>query len=202
MWGTGIDMRLSGVKVSLLLLCLCGTSMGWSADYLYAPQPVTGVTGEGVLVREVTIQKGDTLSALSKHYSGRGYYYPQILLFSEIKNPHRIYPGQVIRVPLSHKTAGQQEKSSTQKVELLEPRSAAVVTEAPIQTGEKKKPAARPVTRGEKNAYKHAVAVFKKGDCTTAIKLFDAFISRYPASAFLPEAALSRAECYLKLSSQ
>jgi len=67
---------------------------------------------------------------------------------------------------------------------------------------EKQQPAAHAATKGEKNAFQRAAAAYKKGDCDSAIKLFDDFISRYPSSALLPEASLDRAECYLKLSSK
>jgi TolA-binding protein len=186
-------MRLSGVKIPLLILLLCGASASWGGEYLYTPQPHNGEAGEGVLVREVTIKKGDTLSHLSKQFSGRGHYYPQILLFNEIKNPHRIHPGQVVRVPLARKT-GQSATGG--------PESGKVAAGgAPVQTHEKQKPAMqRTVRKGEHKAYTRAAAAFKKGNCTTAITLFDDFIRRYPSSGFVPEATLNRAECYLKLS--
>ena len=177
------------------MLLLSGASAGWCADYLYTPGPVTGEKAEGVLVREVTIKKGDTLSHLSKHYSGRGYYYPQILLFNEIKNPNRIRPGQVVRVPLSRKAVQQTQTPEIQRV-----ASVPAVESRQKPAAEKKKPVVHVAAQGEKNIYNRASAAFAKGDCESAIKLYDAFISRYPSSAFLPEATLNRAECYLKLS--
>ncbi len=148
-------------------------------------------------MREITVKKGDTLSHLSKRYSGRGYYYPQILLFNEIRNPHRIQVGQVVRVPLSHKAGRQAQNSPVVAQDQSQVQSA----EPSKQAAERPKAVQQPSLRqGEKNAYNHAMENFKKGDCEAAIKQFDRFISRYPSSSLLPEATLNRAECYLKLS--
>lgn len=197
-------MRLSEVKVSLLMLMLCGATASWGAEYLYAPQPISGdAAGDGVLVREVTIKKGDTLSHLSKQFAGRGFYYPQILLFNEIKNPHRIQIGQVVRVPISRKAGQQIHSVSVQPVPRHKNQGKSVVAESLKIASEKKKLTVQPAAlRGESNAYNLAFTAFNKGDCDLAIKLFDDFIKRYPASTMLPEATLNRAECYLKLSAK
>ena len=90
-------MHLSGVKCCVMALLLFGATASWGGDYLYSPAPVEGeAVGDGVLVREVTVKKGDNLSRISKRYSGRDYYYPQILLFNDIKRPHWIQIGQVL----------------------------------------------------------------------------------------------------------
>lgn len=193
-------MRLSNSSVPLALMLLCAVSSGWAADFLYAPKPAAEAeSAEGVLVREITVKKGDTLSHISKQYSGRGHYYPQILLFNEIRNPHRIKPGQVVRVPLSRKTA----HVSPAQVQAVPPAVANghnSAAELPQKAVEKQKPAAHHSTKSEKNTYNRALTAFKKGDCENAIKLYDDFIGRYPSSPLLPEATLNRAECYLKLS--
>lgn len=193
-------MRLSVIPAFFLISLVYG-SAGQAADYLYTPQQVQdGVNGDGVLVREVTIRKGDTLSALSKRFAGRGYYYPQILLFSEVRNPHRIYPGQVVRVPLA-RTSGRQviapavPHQAEQQVVL--PAVARDQTVKPPEV--EQKPAAR-ISPNEKKLFNAAHAAMRKGRCTSAITQFDRFIARYPSSALLPEAVLYRAECYLKLS--
>lgn len=193
-------MHLPGVKIPLLALLLCGATASWGGDYLYAPRPVDGTEpGEGVLVREITVKKGDTLSHLSKRYSGRGYYYPQILLFNEIRNPHRIQVGQVVRVPLARKAGRQAQNSPV----VAQDQSQVQAAEPSKQAAERPKAVQQPSLRqGEKNAYNHAMENFKKGDCEAAIKQFDRFISRYPSSSLLPEATLNRAECYLKLSTR
>lgn len=190
-------MRLASLNSICLALLLCGTQACWGADYLYTPQPAPdeATAGEGVLVREITIKKGDTLSHLSKQLSGHGYYYPQILLFNEIKNPHWIYPGQVVRVPVSYKAVSQRtQKKSVRKKQPQKHQAKTVVLQQPVQTP------AETLSVGEKNVYNQALSSFHKGEWTAAIKLFDEFIVRYPESSLLPEATLNRAECYLRLS--
>jgi TolA-binding protein len=186
-----------------LALLLCGAHACWGTDYLYTAQPTPddAGAGEGVLVREVTIKKGDTLSHLSKQLSGHGYYYPQILLFNEIKNPHRIYPGQVIRVPVSHKAVSQQlQTKSARKKQQHRHQVTMKVTHQPVQSAAA--PAVQTTSVAEKNVYNQALVSFQKGDWSAAIKLFDEFIVRYPESSLLPEATLNRAECYLRLSAK
>src|ERR1035441_7116900 len=58
--------------------------------------------GDGVLVRTITIRKGDTLWKLSRKYGEKSSYFSQILLFNKINNPARIYAGKKLRVPVDH----------------------------------------------------------------------------------------------------
>ncbi|MCE1225328.1 MAG: LysM peptidoglycan-binding domain-containing protein [Geobacteraceae bacterium] len=190
------------MKCFVMALLVFGATASWGTDYLYAPKPFEGeVVGDGVLVQEVTVKKGDNLSRISKKYSGRDYYYPQILLFNDIKRPHWIQIGQVLRVPVSRKAAaklGQQaagEKRPEQKSLTHE-----LTVDVPKKKSEKQRPPAG--AQGEYNTYNRGLEAYKKGDCETAIAQFDQFISRYPSSALLPEATLNRAECYLKLSAK
>lgn len=186
---------------------LTGAAAAYGADFLYTPQPATATDTEGILVREVTVKRGDTLSHLSKQFSGRGYYYPQILLFNNIKNPHRITPGQVVRVPVGQRTAAVQSTAASATV--AEAREAAVVP-SPEKSAKKssrgdkktskKARQTQPDTTAEQEAFSAAQAAFSSGDCERAISLFDRFITRYPSSARLAEVTLNRAECYLKLS--
>jgi LysM repeat protein len=81
----------------------------WGRQYLlYEPRPVTSdqpvTPEEGILVQEVEVKKGDTMYDLSRKFSGRGMYYPQILLFNSIKNPRLIYPGSILKIPVSHRS--------------------------------------------------------------------------------------------------
>lgn len=48
-----------------------------------------------------TIKSGDTLSAIAKHYYGDASKYPQLFEANRevIKNPDKIFVGQVIRIP-------------------------------------------------------------------------------------------------------
>lgn len=103
--GTGIDMTnyLRSVAVAVLL---CSTAVPVRAQqyYLYEPKQVPSGTdvkdGRGVLVKEIPVQSGNTLYGISRKYSGHGMYYPQILLFNNIKNPNLIHVGDTLKVPL------------------------------------------------------------------------------------------------------
>jgi len=50
--------------------------------------------------REVvhTVVKGDTLWAIAKKYVNDPFLYPELARLSNIKNPHRIYPGNRVRI--------------------------------------------------------------------------------------------------------
>jgi nucleoid-associated protein YgaU len=57
----------------------------------------------GQTVEYYIIKKGDTLSAIAKHFYGKANDYPRIFEANRevIKNPDLIVPGQKIRIPLS-----------------------------------------------------------------------------------------------------
>lgn len=103
------------VRRTAVALLLCSLALpAWGQQYyLYEPRPVSPgakrETGDGVLVKEVPVQSGDTLSGISRKFSGHGTYYPQILLFNNIKDPNLIYTGDSLKVPLPngdvHETA-------------------------------------------------------------------------------------------------
>ena len=120
--GTGTDMKrfACGMAVGVFLLVEAPTS-GWCQQYLYTPSTVSAegaVPGkDGILVQEVLVQKGDTLSGISRRFSGHGSYFPQILLFNDIKNPNRIYPGNVFKVPVSRNAGSAQGATSPVKKE-------------------------------------------------------------------------------------
>lgn len=103
--------RACGTAAILLLLSLVLPASG--QEYLlYTPRPLapeeTPQSKDGVLVRQVPVQSGDTLSRISRRYSGHGSYYPQILLFNDIKNPNLIYAGDTIKVPVTSKQAAEE----------------------------------------------------------------------------------------------
>ena len=52
------------------------------------------------VIREVihTVVKGDTLWAIAKKYVNDPFLYPELARLSNIKNPHRIYPGNRVRI--------------------------------------------------------------------------------------------------------
>ena len=53
------------------------------------------------LVDFYTVRKGDTLSAIAKQYYGDGNAYMKIYNANRdvLKDPDKIYPGQVLRIP-------------------------------------------------------------------------------------------------------
>lgn len=118
-WGTGTDMKSTyGLVASSLVLALSTAPCISAGEYLlYAPGPSEGKKpsgpDEGVLVKSITIRKGDTLYSLSRKYSGKGPYYPQILLFNEIINPNLIYAGNKILVPVK----GEEKEAGATKPE-------------------------------------------------------------------------------------
>lgn len=101
-------MRPCTRRTTVIALIICMALPAWGQQYLlYAPQPVPSgqkaSSQDGILVQEIEIQKGDTLYALSRKFSGHGMYFPQILLFNSIKNPNLIYPGNTLRIPATQK---------------------------------------------------------------------------------------------------
>jgi LysM repeat protein len=170
---------------------------------------------EGLLVQEVAVKKGDTLYGISRTLSGHGMYYPQILLFNEIKDPNRIYPGDVFRVPVSRNAvAGRTDGAVLQTPSPVVPvsESAAVIR----QTGDPKKAAVtaakparntkQPISAADASAeqkqYERALKAYRQDDYRTALELFDRFLADYPASVLAADASLYKAECYLKQSNQ
>ena len=72
---------------------------------LYTPKPAEGDQApaspdQGILVRSIIIKRGDTLANLSHKYIGRGSWFPQVLLFNNIKNPDLIITGDKLLVPV------------------------------------------------------------------------------------------------------
>lgn len=114
-----------------LLLLSLAIPAGAQNYYVYSPRPaVPGEKGTGgILVREIEIRRGDTLSGISRQYSGRGSYYPQILLFNDIRNPHRIREGEQLRVPVGRSDAAQPPRaaSAAQPSQRPQPQAATAV---------------------------------------------------------------------------
>ncbi|NEX22731.1 peptidoglycan-binding protein LysM [Thiorhodococcus mannitoliphagus] len=94
-------------------------SLGGSADDAAAMEKAVLMAGNVMGVAEVkadgiqvpassekvdyyVIQKGDTLSAVAKHFYGKASEYPRIFDANRevIKDPDLIFPGQKIRIPL------------------------------------------------------------------------------------------------------
>lgn len=57
--------------------------------------------GSGWSSRTYTVEKGDTLSGIAKKMYGNANKYPQIFEANKpmLKDPDKIYPGQVLRIP-------------------------------------------------------------------------------------------------------
>jgi nucleoid-associated protein YgaU len=66
-----------------------------------APAAAADVPAAEVAMETYTVQKGDTLSAISKSVYGNANKYQKIFEANTpmLKNPDRIYPGQVLRIP-------------------------------------------------------------------------------------------------------
>lgn len=209
----------------LAILLLAGVTPGWAQQqYLYAPKPVAPEEKvqkkDGILVQEIAVRKGDTLYAISRAFSGHGSYYPQILLFNDIKDPDRIYPGNLLRIPVSRRDAAGQPSGGASagpagNVSAGVPAQAAAAAEkkrvrkhaaaAPVvkHAGSATRPPAAAVdaTTGQM-LFERAVGAYRQDDCRTALQLFDSFLAEYPASALAADASLYKAECYLKQSGQ
>jgi LysM repeat protein len=203
----------------ITLALLAGATSVKAQQYLYAPKPVDAGQkprkDEGVLVQEVTVKKGDTLYGLSRALSGHGMYYPQILLFNDIKDPNRIYPGDVFRVPVSRsavtgRTDGAAQQTSSAVVPVTESavvtRQAGELKKAPVSAAKPARNTKQPVSAAdasvEQKQYERALKAYRQDDYRTALELFDRFLADYPASALAADASLYKAECYLKQSNQ
>ena len=181
---------------AVLVLAALPVSAG-EGTFVYRPEPVSGPVSagsdEGILVRTITLQRGDTLSRLSKRYAGKGYYYPQILLFNRIANPNLIYAGDTLRVPV-----GQPATAAV-------PAAAAVsdARQEPLR-GKPASPAAATSPTGRKNSeqqlFERGMSRFRTGRYRAALDLFDRFLREYPDSPRSADATFYRGECYLNLS--
>jgi len=216
--------------IVIVIALFAGVTPGWSQHYLYAPKPVAAEEKfqkkDGVLVQEVPVKKGDTLSAISRKFSGHGSYFPQILLFNDIRNPDRIYTGNVLKVPVSRsgatdQSAKHQAQSRVPDVPTAGPASDSSTGELKQGTAVKKKkrdmkhkaaaanthaksakqPPAAVAASGQR-LFERAVKAYRQDDYRMALELFDRFLTEHPSSVLAADASLYKAECYLKQSSQ
>lgn len=116
--------------IIVIALVTCTALPAWGQQYLlYSPQPVPSgqraSSQDGILVQEIEIRKGDTLIGLSRKFSGRGMYFPQILLFNSIKNPNLIYAGSTLRIPLAQNETGNSNRIDTKPAKTAAPSSPA-----------------------------------------------------------------------------
>ena len=239
-WGAGIDMTTTTrTMISALLIGALAAPAGAHQYYLYSPKPVTKdisyTAKDGVLVKDVPVERGDTLFDISRRLNGRGSYYPQILVFNEMKNPNLIHPGDVLKVPVRSFAAGERLASAAVPAAATsarspQPSAAEPVTDISISDlkrhetkkakrpapAKRKTPAAQPSTESkpasevqatppsqpsaEQQLYGQALSAFSKEDFRGAITRFERFLAEYPSSALAPDAALYKAESYMKLS--
>jgi TolA-binding protein len=180
----------------LLLLCVVPASAAES-DLIYRPEPATGAVpstpDEGILVRTITIRRGDTLSRLAKQYAGKGYYYPQILLFNEIKNPNLIFAGDTLRLPVSRPTPVAEQHPPPSPQESHQAQQERKRVEAADQ-----QPAT--TTTGQQQLFDRGMAQFRKGRYRAALALLDRYLREFPDSPHAADATFYRGECYLYLS--
>jgi len=221
------------VTMMIVAALLASAVSGWAEQqYLYVPQAVAAdekaSKSDGILVREIPIKKGDTLSHISQKFSGHSSYYPQILLFNDIKNPNRIYTGDLLRVPVSrnrdalrpgkktlkkrHSKAStavvsQQRATGDQKKSVIAEESMGEVTPKPVaplvKHARKTKPSPEAsAAASEQLLFERAIKAYRQDDYRAALELFDRFLVEYPSSALAADATLYKAECYLKQSNQ
>jgi LysM repeat protein len=222
-------MTTSTRSVLFLLLFSFLPLAAESSEYeLFSPRPLEGEIlmpeqGKGVLVKRITIKRGDTLSQLSRDFSGKGSYYPQILLFNDIANPDRIFAGNELMVPISKQEALSKntpprenvsqpvKKKALRKPAPVKPSGTkttapAVNHKRPVakkQLAEKQLPGTEPpVSKGEEDSYAKAINAYGSEEYEKALSLFSRFLERYPSSSMAADASLYKAECLLKLSGQ
>jgi len=215
------------LTLSCLLTALAAPAASSGEEFLlYAPQPATGdqlpaSPNEGVLVKKLTIKRGDTLSQLSRNHIGRASWFPQLLVFNSIKNPDLIYAGDKILVPVTtgqvpsakrsvkgakHHAKGTKRaktkrhhgaRRSSLPASPVEPRSSLA---RPV---EQPQPAAlQPVRSDEQQSYQHARQAYLAGQYQKAQDLFASFLRKFPNSALAPDASLYQADCFMHLSGQ
>ena len=191
-----------GVSIALVIILAGAISSAAVGDeyYLYKPDKIQKqnipTPGDGVLTKTITIQSGDTLSKLSRKFSGRSAFFPQILLFNRIKNPDLIFAGAQLRVPLTQSVAVSRTTEEENKGE------AEVKKHSARNHAKKygKLPAGN--DRVERRLYKRGVTAFAAGHYHNALDVFNEFLATYPNSTDAAEASLYQAECYMKLSGE
>lgn len=202
---TEIIPNLKSWLCSSLLLCsmlLFSYPPALAGDYvLYLPSQadtaVPPLPGAGVLVKKITITKGDTLSGLSRQYSGKASYFPQILLFNEIRNPNLIYAGKELLVPISatHKQSALRLPAS---VAPAKPSGSSRALRHKIARSSNS--GKKLVRSAERNLYEQSAALFAEGKYREALDGFSRFLREYPSSPLAPDATLYRGDCFLRLS--
>ncbi|GFO54555.1 peptidoglycan-binding protein LysM [Geomonas sp. Red276] len=112
-------MKKATLLTTSLLAALWAPSLSHGEEFLlYAPKPAAGEKApadpsEGVLVRKITVKRGDTLKKISRRHMGVASWFPQVLLFNTIKNPDLIHPGEELLVPVKRGEQASAEAGET-----------------------------------------------------------------------------------------
>lgn len=185
---------------SLILLSI-GASAGHAEEMLlYTPKPATSEQApasprEGVLVRTVTVQRGDTLGKISRKQIGVADYFPQMLVFNSIKDPDLIHPGDKLLVPVRPERTAKAKKSHVSGYHrAARKRAEKAVAAAPV--------APHPVKAGERELFQRAQRSYLEHDYREALAGFNNFLHKFPHSTFAADASLYRADCFLHLSGE
>ena len=198
-------MKIRGVLAICCLLALAAVSSTAGAEefLLYTPKPAAAgqapvAPDQGVLVKTVTVRRGDTLRKLSREHVGVASWFPQVLLFNTIKNPDLIHTGDKLLVPVraGHVTraqgAGKGKKSHASRLP-----SSRVKPVAARRAG-----GMHAVRQGEQESFQRAEKAYLDGDYQKALEMYSRFLHKFPRSRFAAEASLHRADCFMRLSGE
>ena len=200
------------LAVSCLFTALVAPALSHGEDYLlYAPKPASGdqlpdSPEQGVLVRRVTIKRGDTLSRLSRQHTGVASWFPQALLFNTISNPDLIYTGDSLLIPVrpgrrkSAKKPTRTQASARPATSRPSLQQKSAAPSAPVAGPVKAE--TRPALADEQQLYQQAKRAYLVADYTKSLELFGDFLRRYPQSRLAADASLYQADCLLRLSQE
>jgi LysM repeat protein len=197
-------------SVPLLTVCLLSAALlapafsGAEEYLLYTPKPAAGdqvpaSPKEGILVRTVTVKRGDTLKNLSRKHIGVASWFPQVLLFNSVKNPDLIHPGERLLFPVPKSQPAPAKKSHKVKSRHVQHQVSHRRHKAGV--GSQSSPS-RAAILDEQETYQRARRAYLDGDCRKGLELFDSFLRRFPNSNLAADVSLYRADCLLRLSAE
>lgn len=177
---------------SLLVLAQGVTASHAQELLLYTPKPAAieqapAAPDQGVLVKTVTVKRGDTLAKLSRKHIGTASFFPQILVFNSIKNPDLIHTGDKLLVPLPAGRKVPRKKSKTNKAAKAEAAPSPVIRQA---------------ASGEQESFQRAQRAYLDRDYPKAVVQLSQFLKKYPQSRFAADASLYRADSFLRMSGE